>query len=417
MQCYNDGVCVAGKCQCRNNFSGQACEIDPCQKVDCRNGGKCVAGACQCTPHWEGSTCQYSMKTSAPLTTAVPMIPAHDSCACPNLPPVDCVSLAKNNTCADGTPATVTHVKETVSLVGVSQLYPCHTIPCRNNGKCLHGKCHCKKGFTGTLCEIDRCDSINCNTGVCKQGQCFCDSDREGQFCEIDKCSKINCQNGGTCSEGMCICPADFDGKYCERASWGGRKRRNLNTMIDKANAKMLRLNKTLPVYEEVIKMATTQGALANGTKIALDEAEAVNHVAEDDYSNHYAHPPRLLMDAEGRVMYHNGPLASDVQEDIDAVAIPNPRLRTDFRSLYKAAELGRNYTDIKAEFVANMTAAARIGLVETGAQESVQIADMGEEEADAEADAEVDEDADESFLEVDADAADEDMDEAENEF
>ena len=366
-QCLNNGRCEAGKCMCRNGFFGDNCENDPCSKIQCKNGGKCLNGACQCTDAWEGPHCEFSMKTPAPLNTVVPMIPAYDSCACPGLNPVNCSTLT-NNTCADGSKATVTQIKETISLVGVSPKYPCHTIPCRNGGVCREGKCKCKKGFLGLVCEIDKCDSMKCEHGICKSGQCFCESGWMGRFCHIDKCSKIQCQNGATCVDGKCICPADYAGKYCQRLSASGRKRRSINKKLARNVRRLNYINGTLPVYQNVVDFASTKGALANGTKVALRQGEALETMMKDTISNSYAQPPRLLRDEKGKVSYHNLPLKQDIEEDIRAVPITNPNLKTDLRTFVKAKELDKNATELRAELVSNMANAAKIGLVETQA-------------------------------------------------
>jgi len=69
--CQNEGTCNEGKCECKDGFKGDNCEINmnDCSEVNpCLNGGTCINGVdfytCDCVGDYGGSICQFYNKNS-----------------------------------------------------------------------------------------------------------------------------------------------------------------------------------------------------------------------------------------------------------------------------------------------------------------------------------------------------------------
>lgn len=101
INCGPHGTCNEGVCICKDQYTGQYCEIppiivDPCIGVNCGSHGNCVEGNCICTDGWSGINCQIP--------------PSSD---------------------------------------------PCDGILCNPpHGTCFNGKCECTDQYTGVNCEI-----------------------------------------------------------------------------------------------------------------------------------------------------------------------------------------------------------------------------------------------------------------------
>lgn len=85
---------------------------------------------------------------------------------------------------------------------------PCDDIDCGPNGTCIEGECNCDQGYSGVNCEINVCDSINCNNGDCNMvtGECMCDEGYEGSFCDTE----IRAKYLGTYSGDFTPCLGDL---------------------------------------------------------------------------------------------------------------------------------------------------------------------------------------------------------------
>lgn len=64
IQCQNAGICVDGRCDCPEGFTGQFCEveIDPCIGLQCVNADTCLVdnqgvARCICEYGYEGTRC------------------------------------------------------------------------------------------------------------------------------------------------------------------------------------------------------------------------------------------------------------------------------------------------------------------------------------------------------------------------
>ncbi|MFK7972881.1 MAG: calcium-binding EGF-like domain-containing protein [Bacteroidia bacterium] len=64
VQCENAGICIDGRCDCPDGFTGLRCEvvIDPCTRLDCQNSDTCLVdnqgiARCICSPGFEGAKC------------------------------------------------------------------------------------------------------------------------------------------------------------------------------------------------------------------------------------------------------------------------------------------------------------------------------------------------------------------------
>ena len=112
--------------------------------------------------------------------------------------------------------------------------------------------CILEEPFRGERCEIDLCDSIDCNGGTCvvdtetgaDEAKCNCPDNTGGETCDITYCgSDIPCFNDGTCNGETCQCSqenaiANYYGKSCDMpAACNGNPCQNGGTCAGKAQA------------------------------------------------------------------------------------------------------------------------------------------------------------------------------------
>ncbi len=85
---------------------------------------------------------------------------------------------------------------------------PCDDVVCGPNGTCVEGDCLCNDGYSGANCQINICDSVNCNNGNCDPvtGDCTCDDGYEGGFCDTE----IRAKYFGTYSGSFEVCLAEL---------------------------------------------------------------------------------------------------------------------------------------------------------------------------------------------------------------
>jgi hypothetical protein len=177
---------------------------DDCVGNGCLNGAKCVDGirsyTCACIGGYTGSSCETNINECA---------------SGPCLNEGTCSDLINAFTCSC-----------TTDYVGPR----CAEIACVASNPCLHGgtcyddrKCFCTDGYTGSSCEMTKCQAVPCmNGGTCSaNGTCICPTQFIGTQCELMLCSLIDlhCMNGGSCVNGACSCKDQFWGVNCERES------------------------------------------------------------------------------------------------------------------------------------------------------------------------------------------------------
>ncbi|KFP51908.1 Tenascin-R, partial [Cathartes aura] len=119
--CFNQGLCVQGKCICNEGFTGEDCgqATEPLCPNNCHNRGRCVDNECVCDEGYTGEDCSELI--------------------CPN--------------------------------------------DCFDRGRCVNGTCFCEEGFTGEDCGELTCPN-NCNgNGRCENGLCICYEGFVGDDC------------------------------------------------------------------------------------------------------------------------------------------------------------------------------------------------------------------------------------------
>eukprot|EP00913_Durusdinium_trenchii_P014266 g13384.t1 len=65
MDCSNQGLCLAGKCMCRDGFYGDLCEHPRCLN-DCSGHGQCLTGQCKCSSNYGGEDSPFSFAGTGP---------------------------------------------------------------------------------------------------------------------------------------------------------------------------------------------------------------------------------------------------------------------------------------------------------------------------------------------------------------
>eukprot|EP00808_Paulinella_micropora_P020009 g78951.t1 len=201
--CSGHGVCSNGGCTCQPGFSGQRCGTGVCDANPCKNGGTCTISAqglplCACVGDWGGPNCET------------------DLCS-PGLLPSPCIhGLCSKGRCLCKQGFTGLVCNDTIFDRACTP-DPCHG----RSTSCLRGVCECQTGWSGWDCEVDGlCLAEDCNGhGSCFQGDCNCSTGFSGQHCEMDLfCAAYgNCSGHGKCSNGRCDCDLGWAGPVCAR--------------------------------------------------------------------------------------------------------------------------------------------------------------------------------------------------------
>jgi hypothetical protein len=87
---------------------------------------------------------------------------------------------------------------------------------CKNEGKCIEGKCVCKTGWEGSTCET----KVNCQNGhITGSDKCSCNEGWGGKTCDTKLCSQT-CING-KCTGEKCNCNPGWEGVNCNKSTCG----------------------------------------------------------------------------------------------------------------------------------------------------------------------------------------------------
>uniref|UniRef100_A0A8B9K5F3 Si:dkey-237h12.3 n=1 Tax=Astyanax mexicanus TaxID=7994 RepID=A0A8B9K5F3_ASTMX len=92
---------------------------------------------------------------------------------------------------------------------------------CSDHGSCLHGRCHCSVGWTGTICEtpVSLCPEHCSGHGTFQSetSTCVCEANWTGPDCSSELCTP-DCSAHGVCIGGVCRCTEGWAGPGCEEA-------------------------------------------------------------------------------------------------------------------------------------------------------------------------------------------------------
>lgn len=212
------GNCVNGKCHCFHPFSGEDCSMDLCPKF-CSGHGKCADKGCRCFGDYTGEDC------SIPMCTNLNQCNGHGKCN--QLGRCECEKGFSGEDCnLGGCPDDCSGH----GICGYGMLCKCDVgwsgENCRlqacGNG-CVHGTCSdtgecvCEEGYRGESCEMRECDEPCDVHGTCDAfGLCKCDVGWEDKTCSTPICP-LNCSNHGICSEEhLCECDEGYEAPFCK---------------------------------------------------------------------------------------------------------------------------------------------------------------------------------------------------------
>uniref|UniRef100_A0A8C2I3V0 Si:dkey-237h12.3 n=1 Tax=Cyprinus carpio TaxID=7962 RepID=A0A8C2I3V0_CYPCA len=188
--CYGNGECVSGTCNCFPGFLGPYCSRAACP-VLCSGNGQYKGGRCQCYSGWKGIECDVPSGQCMDAQCGGRGLCVTGSCICnpgfkgDNCDQVDCVNSS-----------------------------------CSGHGSCLHGQCHCTSGWTGSNCEtqLSMCPEHCTGHGTFQSetNSCICDVNWTGPDCSTEMCA-TDCSPHGVCVGGVCRCADGWSGAGCEQ--------------------------------------------------------------------------------------------------------------------------------------------------------------------------------------------------------
>ncbi|XP_048031700.1 teneurin-3 isoform X2 [Megalobrama amblycephala] len=188
--CYGNGECVSGTCNCFPGFLGPYCSRAACP-VLCSGNGQYNSGRCQCYSGWKGIECDVPSGQCMDAQCGSHGMCVTGSCICnpgfkgDNCDQVDCVEPS-----------------------------------CSGHGSCLHGQCHCTSGWTGSNCEtqLSLCPEHCSGHGTFQSetSTCICDVNWTGPDCSTEMCA-TDCGPHGVCGGGVCRCADGWLGAGCEQ--------------------------------------------------------------------------------------------------------------------------------------------------------------------------------------------------------
>lgn len=233
--CSGRGVCdpASGKCACAEGFGGPDCGRADCAPRDCSGHGTCVpeerrdgSGAllatlpvCKCAKGWTGPRCD--------VATCAKTCSHRGVCA------------GHNTTVAADGAVTVTE-GQCFCFPGFAgancELGPTCEHDCGLHGKCVahvDGSkgavavgCACAAGYTGPQCRQRVCteqEEAQCGpNGVCADGKCLCEPGFEGERCDRRNDCEPACDakhgfcGAGPNGKGKCHCEKGFGGASCQ---------------------------------------------------------------------------------------------------------------------------------------------------------------------------------------------------------
>ena len=214
-----NGICVDGSCFCREGWGSADCSVVRQCPGKCSGHGTCDSKTlkCTCDENFAGESCNE--KRTCPTSDEGLTCSGHGRCD------------SKTQVCTCESP----YVGDDCATLG------CGDKQCLNGGLCVSGNCLCKRGYTGSQCEIstciDGCNGHGTCTGTKKKislslslslshththtnvgTTCDCEPNYKGESCSVRQCPH-DCSSIGSCdtkNNYKCTCPDTHTGSGCE---------------------------------------------------------------------------------------------------------------------------------------------------------------------------------------------------------
>ncbi|TRY89046.1 hypothetical protein DNTS_022164, partial [Danionella cerebrum] len=218
--CSGNGQYNSGRCQCYSGWKGIECDVPSgqCMDAQCGGHGLCASGSCICNPGFKGDNCDQADCVDSSCSGHGSCL--HGQCHCTSgWTGSNCETLL--SMCPEHCSGHGTFQTETKTCSCESNWTEICAVKCSPHGVCLGGVCRCSDGWSGAGCEQEDCQA-NCGEhGLCRKGKCECHQGWTGESCNIDSCPGL-CNNNGRCildqNGWHCLCQSGWRGVGCDVA-------------------------------------------------------------------------------------------------------------------------------------------------------------------------------------------------------
>ncbi|VDN26614.1 unnamed protein product, partial [Cylicostephanus goldi] len=176
-----------------------------CPHPTCSDRGVCVEGRCYCRDGWRGADCATPIMEPTPTQAVVEKEPIIVAALSPAIEMVPATTPTEK-------PRQVNRDLDRQKLPEPSKFVR-PPPDCSNHGKFVAGVCRCSQGWEGENCENLVCPP--CQHGACMNGLCVCETGWSGDLCDQAECA-IGCLEHGKClKNGTCVCDKGWNGENC----------------------------------------------------------------------------------------------------------------------------------------------------------------------------------------------------------
>ncbi|TNN14541.1 Teneurin-2 [Schistosoma japonicum] len=231
--CSGNGRCIIGDCQCYEGYAGNLCQTRTCISPNCSGHGVCIDGNCRCFNGWSGIGCELPIPNHIINSELIhlsngPSTSSNVGSGNNNNKISNRLTVKSMSSPSSSSVRTMGLSSTPVRLLLDSASEPECTLDCGLHGVCEYRNgydqplCKCFSGWTGSGCNIKRCDTRCFINGHCTNGTCICKFGWNGKYCTLEGCPD-QCSGHGQCvlnsmsNSYYCQCSSGWSGSACQR--------------------------------------------------------------------------------------------------------------------------------------------------------------------------------------------------------